>query len=31
MAETPQMMFNDDGWVIGTYGPPLTPDIMREK
>ena len=25
------MMINDDGWIIGAYGPPLTPDIMREK
>ena len=24
-------MVNDDGWIIGAYGPPLTPDIMREK
>ena len=24
-------MFNDDGWILGTYGPPLTPDIIREK
>ena len=31
MTETPRMMFNDDGWIIGAYGPPLTPDIMREK
>ncbi len=21
---------NDDGWIIGTYGPPLTPDHLRE-
>jgi hypothetical protein len=31
MAPTPRMMFNDDGWILGTYGPPLTPDIMMEK
>ena len=30
-AQTPRMMFNDDGWILGTYGPPLTPDIMMEK
>ena len=28
---TPRVMFNDDGWIIGTYGPPLTPEIMRDK
>jgi hypothetical protein len=31
MAATPRMMFNDDGWILGTYGPPLTLDIMMEK
>ena len=31
MPDTPRMMTNDDGWILGAYGPPLTPDIMREK
>ena len=26
-----RMLSNDDGWIMGTYGPPLTPDDMREK
>lgn len=26
-----RVLTNDDGWIIGTYGPPLTPDIMRDK
>ena len=26
-----RMLCNDDGWIIGTYPPPLTPDLMREK
>ena len=30
MAPTPRMMFNDDGWILGAYGPPLTPDVMRD-
>ena len=31
MADDPRMMFNDDGWILGTDGPPLTPDILRDK
>ena len=27
----PRIMVNDDGWIMGAYGPPLTPDILREK
>ena len=26
-----QILSNDDGWIMGTYGPPLTPDDMRDK
>lgn len=26
-----RVLSNDDGWIIGTYGPPLTPDIVRDK
>ena len=26
-----RILSNDDGWIMGTYGPPLTPDDMREK
>ena len=30
-SQPPLILFNDDGWITGTYGPPLTPEIMREK
>ena len=26
-----RMLSNDDGWIMGTYGPPLTRDDMRDK
>ncbi len=26
-----RVLSNDDGWIMGTYGPPLTPDDMRDK
>lgn len=26
-----RVLCNDDGWIMGTYGPPLTPDDMWEK
>ena len=26
-----RVLCNDDGWIMGTYGPPLTPDDMRDK
>ena len=26
-----RVLSNDDGWIIGAYGPPLTPDVMRDK
>ena len=26
-----RILSNDDGWIMGTYGPPLTPDDMRDK
>ena len=26
-----RVLSNDDGWIIGTYGPPLTPDDMHDK
>ncbi|MCY3763458.1 MAG: hypothetical protein OXH50_19610, partial [Gemmatimonadetes bacterium] len=29
--QTPLILFNDDGWIMGTYGPPITPEIMHEK
>jgi hypothetical protein len=28
---TPRIFCNDDGWIIGTYDPPLTPDRIHEK
>jgi len=28
---TPRIFCNDDGWIIGTYDPPLTPDLIHEK
>ena len=30
-SQPPLILFNDDGWIMGTYGPPITPEIMREK
>ena len=30
-SRTPLILFNDDGWIMGTYGPPMTPEIMRDK
>ncbi|MYE88298.1 hypothetical protein F4X33_04800 [Candidatus Poribacteria bacterium] len=26
-----RILSNDDGWIMGTYGPPLLPDDMRNK
>ena len=26
-----RVLCNDDGWIMGTYGPPLTPADMRDK
>ena len=26
-----RVLSNDDGWIMGAYGPPLTPDVMRDK
>lgn len=26
-----RVLFNDDGWIMGTYGPPLTLDDMQDK
>ncbi len=26
-----RVLSNDDGWIMGAYGPPLTPDDMRAK
>ena len=26
-----RILSNDDGWIMGTYGPPLTPEDMRDK
>ena len=30
-SRTPLILFNDDGWIMSTYGPPITPEIMRDK
>lgn len=29
-AKRRRVLSNDDGWIIGTYGPPLTPDHLRD-
>ena len=26
----PRVLCNDDGWILGTYGPPITPEQLRE-
>ena len=30
-SRPPLILFNDDGWIMSTYGPPITPEIMHEK
>ena len=30
MATPPKVLCNDDGWILSTYGPPLTLERMRE-
>lgn len=30
MATPPKVLCNDDGWILSTYGPPLTLELMRE-